>query len=101
MEPGEKWIMFLEKNPKFYRLSKGGFFIKFLEAISSGTKSIAGLRKKFPEMGKARLQEVMQTFLEIGVLSEKKVLGKSFYTITPEGEKFLAEYRKTRKSFTL
>jgi len=99
MDVTERWILFLEKNPQFYELSKGDFFVRFLEQVSGGTRSVAGLRRFFPGVERSDLEEIMNAFLELKLISEKRILGKSFYSITKEGEKFLSEYEKTRRFY--
>lgn len=100
MDPASEWILFLEKNPHFFEICKGDFFISILESIEKAPKSFATLHKLFPEIEEKDLQEIM------GVLQQMKIATVSenpfgiFFELGPEGKRLLAAYRKTKKFYT-
>jgi len=96
----EDWILFLERNPHFYELTKGDFFIQFLEKISEGTTSFTKLKSSFPKVEEKDLQVIMEALTELKVIEKGEAGGKVFYSLTAEGKKLLAAYRKTKKFYT-
>ncbi len=96
----DEWIFFLEKNPQFYELSKGTFFIRFLEKIEQGAKSFSDLRQFFPEIEEEDLNTIMDAFLKLRVASSLKIGPKVFYVIAPEGKKLLQAYKKTKRFYS-
>jgi len=100
MGTAEDWFLFLEKNPHFYEMSKGDFFIKFLESLVKDAKSFSDLMVLFSRIEEDDLQLIMETLLELKVVSSVKIGSKFFYTITEEGKKLLAEYKKTKRFYS-
>lgn len=96
----DDWILFLERNPQFYELSKGDFFIRFLEKISEGAKSFHELKVIFPKIEEKDLHVIMDSFLRLGVVSSNKVGLKIFFTLTVQGKKLLSAYKATHKFFS-
>jgi len=96
----EDWIFFLEKNPHFFELAKGDFFIKFLEKLSDGAKSLSDLKLAFPKIEERDLEAIMEAFLELRAVSRLKLGKRSFYSLTDSGKTFLAKYRQTKSFFT-
>ncbi len=96
----DDWILFLERNPQFYELSKGDFFIRFLEKISEGAKGFPDLKSLFPEIEENDMQIIMDSFLKRGVVSSNRVGPKIFFTLTVQGKKLLSAYKATHKFFS-
>jgi hypothetical protein len=96
----EDWILFLEKNPQFYELTKGDFFIQFLEEISKGAKSFDNLKLIFPNVEEKDLQTVMETFLKLKVVSKIMLGPKVFFGITAAGKRLLSAYKKAKRFFS-
>ncbi len=96
----DKWILFLERNPQFYELSKGDFFIRFLEKISEGSKSFHELKVIFPEIEENDMQIIMDALLKLGVVSSNRVGLKIFFTLAAQGKKLLSAYKATHKFFS-
>lgn len=93
------WILFLEKNPQFYELSKGDFFIRFLEKLGSGAKSFPEMRAGFPVIEEDDIRVIMDALLKLGVVEKFKAGERFFYTLSNEGKKLLSTYNKTHKFF--
>jgi hypothetical protein len=100
MAAEDEWILFLERNPQFFELSKGDFFIRFLEKISEGAKSFSDLRQFFPEIESDDMQTIMDSFLKLKVVSSISIGPKIFYVIAPEGKKLLNAYKKTKRFYS-
>lgn len=100
MDPASDWILFLEKNPHFFEICKGDFFISILEAMEKAPQSMAGLKKRFPEIEEKDLDEIM------GVLQEMKIVSVSdnpmgiFFDLASQGKKLLYAYKKTKKFYS-
>jgi DNA-binding HxlR family transcriptional regulator len=100
MDVEEGWILFLERNPHFYELTKGDFFIQFLEKISQGTTSFNKLKSLFPKVEEKDLQMIMEALTELRVIAKAEAGGQVFYSLTADGKKLLSTYRKTKKFYT-
>jgi hypothetical protein len=96
----DKWILFLERNPQFYELSRGDFFIRFLEKISEGAKGFHELTVLFPKIEEKDLYVIMDSFLKLGVVSSNRVGLKIFFTLTVQGKKLLSAHKATHKFFS-
>ncbi len=96
----DDWILFLEKNPHFYELSKGDFFIRFLERLAEGAKSFSDLKALFPAVEEEDMHLIMDSLLKLRVVSQARLATKVFYTITLEGKKLLSTYKKTKEFFS-
>jgi len=95
----EDWILFLEKNPRFYELTKGDFFIQFLAELDSGARSFAELKACFPVIEEEDLGVIMDSLLKLRVVEKSAVSGEFFYTLSADGKKLLSVYRKTHAFF--
>jgi len=100
MDPANEWFLFLEKNPHFFEICKGDFFISILEAIEKSPQTIAGLKKRFPEIDEKDLEDIM------GLLREMEIVAVSdnplglFFSLGQQGKKLLFAYRKTKKFYS-
>ena len=99
MNVEDEWILFLETNPEFYELSKGDFFIKFLERLSKNVKSFSELRGFFPKIEAKDLKLILDSLVKLKAISTSKMKGQIFYTVTSKGKNLLRLYRKTEKFF--
>jgi len=95
----EDWILFLEKNPHFYELTKGDFFIQFLEKIYEGAKSFSDIKALFPQIEEDDLKVIMDVFLKLKIVVVMKIGSKFFFSMTEDGKKLLFAYRKTAQFY--
>jgi len=96
----EDWILFFFLNPQFYELTKGDFFIQFLEEISKGAKSLDSLKLIFPRVEDSDLKTVIEAFLDLKVVSKIMLGPKAFFGITPAGKRLLSTYNKAKQFFS-
>ena len=96
----DEWILFLEKNPQFYELSKGDFFIRFIEKIAKGVKKFAELKSFFPDVEEKDFETIMDSLVQLGVVSKTEAGGIILFNITPTGKKLLSTWKKTHKFFS-
>jgi hypothetical protein len=94
------WILFLEKNPQFYELSKGDFFILFLEKISQGTTKFIDLKSIFPEIEEKDFETIMDSLVKLKVVSRTEAGGDVFFNVTPIGKELLSTWKKTHKFYS-
>jgi len=99
MNAEQEWTIFLEKNPLFYEISKGRFFIQFLEVIAPGAKCFSDLNALFPLIEDEDLHQIMDVLLRLKVVSRMTVDNRVFFAITPEGTRFLSAYANAKKFF--
>ena len=95
----EDWILFLEKNPQFYQISKGDFYIQFLEKIADSAKNFSDLRSIFPIIEEDDLHIILDTLLKLKVISKVKTGSDFFFTLSADGKKLLIAYNKTKRFF--
>ena len=99
MGPEDDWILFLERNPSFFKLSKDSFSLEILEKVGSGSKSIVGLKKFFPGISERKIRLSLKKLIEHKVIASVKLDSKNFYVITGNGKKLLSAYKKVSKFF--
>ncbi len=99
MSPEDKWILFLERNPSFFKLSKDSFSLNVLEKVGAGSKSTTGLKKFFPGISERKLRISLNRLIEYNVIASVMLGSKNFYIITDNGKKLLSEYKKVSKFF--
>ena len=99
MNAEQEWVLFLERNPQFYEISKGRFFVKFLESVCMGAKSFSDLSGLFPKIEEKDLQQITDVLLKLKVISKSKADNNVFFGLTPEGKRFLVAYHKAKKFF--
>lgn len=100
MSVGEDWIFFLEKNPQFYELTKGDFFIRFLQEIEAGAKNISELAVAFPRVEKGDIEKTLDALLKLRVVSRVHIGPKLFFALSDEGKRLLEAYRRARSFYT-
>lgn len=94
------WILFLEKNPQFYELSKGDFFMLFLENISKGTRKASDLKALFLDIEIKDFDTIMDSLVKLEVVSKTEAGGEVFFNVTPIGKELLSTWKKTHKFFS-
>ena len=99
MKPEDEWILFIERNPSFFKLSKDAFSLEVLEKIGDGSKSIAGLKIFFPGTSERKIRLSLKKLVEYKVIASVKLDSKDFYVITGDGKKLLSAYEKVSKFF--
>ena len=99
MMPEDDWILFLEQNPSFFKLSKDSFSLEVLEKVGSGSKSMAGLKKLFSGTSERKIMFSLKKLIEHKVIASVKFDSKDFYAITGDGKKLLSAYKKVSKFF--
>ena len=99
MKAEDSWILFLERNPSFFKLSKDSFSLEVLEKVGSGSKSMIGLKKPFPGTSERKIRLSLKKLIEYKVIASVKLDSKDFYVITGDGKKLLSAYGKVSKFF--
>ena len=99
MKPEDNWILFLERNPSFFKLSKDSFSLEVLEKVGSGSKSMVGLKKLFSGTSERKIRLSLKKLIKYKVIASVKLDSKDFYVITGNGKKLLSEYKKVSKFF--
>ena len=99
MRPEDNWILFLERNPSFFKLSKDSFSLEVLEKVGLGSKSMVGLKKLFPETSVKKIRRSLKKLIEHKVIASVKLDSKDFYVITGDGKKLFSAYKKVSKFF--
>ena len=99
MKPEDAWILFIERNPSFFKLSKDSFSLEVLGKLGSGSKSIAVLKKLFPGTSERKIRLSLKKLAEHKVIASVKLSAKDFYVITKRGKKLLSAYKKVSKFF--
>ena len=100
MKIDANWILFLEKHPQFYELSKGDFFMLFLEKIGKGTRKFSDLKALFLEIEVKDFKTIMDSLVKLEVVSKTEAGGEVFFSITPIGKELLSTWKKTHKFFS-
>jgi len=100
MDPEKEWILFLERNAQFYEISKGDFYIRFLERISESAKNFSQLKVLFPKVEEKDLQVIMDMLTKLKVVTITRIGRELFFTIAPDGKKLLSAYKKVHKFFS-
>ena len=95
----ESWILFLERNPQFYELTKGDFFIRFLNLLSESAKSFSEIRASFPVIEEDDIGVILDALVKLNVVSRSKVGGNFFYALSNDGKKLLSTYERTHEFF--
>tara|TARA_Y100000310_G_C20327677_1_gene643756 strand:- start:103 stop:408 length:306 start_codon:yes stop_codon:yes gene_type:complete len=95
----EDWILFLEKNPQFYELSKGDFFIRFLKELDTGAKTFSEIRATFPIIEEEDVNIILDSLLKLKVVFKSTVNDNFFYSLSEDGKKLLSTYNKTHEFF--
>lgn len=95
MKPEDEWILFLEKNPAFFELCKDALAMRILEKLGSGSKSIAALKKSFPNESERVLRLALKKLVEAKAAVAVRLESMDFYAITPDcGKELLCFYGK-------
>jgi len=100
MDIEEDWILFLERNPQYFEITKGGFFMPILESISEGTKTREELLKLSSEVTMDDVYSVIKKLVELKLVSKSRTSSQTLYAISEEGERLLEVYTKTKKFFS-
>ena len=96
----EDWILFLERNPQYYEITKGGFFMPFLEKIAEGTKTQEELLKIFSGVTMNDVQSVMKVLVDLKLVLKSRTSSQTLYSVSKEGKRLLNVYSKTKKFFS-
>ena len=99
MGPEDDWILFIERNPSFFKLSKDSFSLNVLEKVGAGSKSMVSLKKLFPGTSERKLRLSLKKLIEYKVIASIRLGTKDFYAITENGKKLLPAYKKVSKFF--
>lgn len=96
MKPEDELVLFLEKNPGFFELCKDALAMHILEKLGSGSKSIAVLKKSFPNERDRALRLALKKLVEAKAAVAVRLETMDFYAITPDcGKELLCLYKKT------
>lgn len=99
MNAQEEFILFLEKNPAYYVIMKSPLYLDVLEALSKKPISITQLKTLFPRVDSSDLSLIVESLLEIGLLSKFRAGENLIQYTNDQGKEFLEKYNRTRGSF--
>jgi hypothetical protein len=99
MDPHEEFILFLEKNPAYYVIMKSQLYIEVLEKLARKPLSRPALKNRFPEVETSDLDLIVESLVEIGLVSRFRAGENFVYYSNDKGKLFLEKYAKTKRHF--
>ena len=97
----DDWILFIERHPEFFELSKSRLFISLLESIASGAKSFHEIASAFPRIAQDDLGLMLETLVRVRAAEKFSARDHTFYSATERGKELLSLYNETRGSFKI
>ncbi|MDD5148024.1 MAG: hypothetical protein PHH08_01000 [Candidatus ainarchaeum sp.] len=101
MPAQDEWVLFLESNPVFWKISQSKIVVEILKMFLKESLTLEMLYFKCPKMQVKDLEDVLNTFVSAGLVVKRMIAGTVVFSITPGGRKFLDLYKKAEKSFTI
>ena len=95
----DDWILFLEKNPQFSELAKSSIFISILDLLKQGSLNTDKIHSSFPKVENSDLDLILESLIELNLISRITFGKQVVFALTPTGRKFLNLYHNARESF--
>jgi len=95
----QELVQFLESHPEYYTLMKSDLCVKLLRSLSAKAKSINMLKQDFPQVDQEDLVLLVESMIEVKVVSFFDAGSNRFYHTNNNGKKFLEIYRSTKERF--
>lgn len=99
----DKFIRFLEDNPKLFVIAKSEMCIKLLKILKTQALPLSEIHKQnfFSKFSDYDLEELLNVLCSLKLLEKERFSNRTIYSTNKNTDVFLNIYDDTKKSFNI